>query len=245
MDTRRWGRGGILWPTLNLYGLGTGVFDLRGEPGTMPGELDVNGAPAVNPSIAHRFGDARALLLHLAYAELEGITDEGLLKNLHLRAGRQFHLSRAPVTFDGATVGYDDTHLTADFRIGSRSAVFDRTQGDSRFLNGGLLIGGDLGRDFGPDFPLSIRADVLHYQRTVHLLSEDRAVAGGVEDLEQKSTIGDLRVEYASDSGMLLYAAGEFTFPAFQPRARPRQLRDRGHRGPARLRPEDRPRSLL
>src|SRR5574339_188077 len=58
----------FLWPTLNIYGLGSGTFDLRGVP-----------IAAEHSSIAHRFDDARALLLHLAYAELEGITEQGFL----------------------------------------------------------------------------------------------------------------------------------------------------------------------
>ncbi len=208
------GTRGILWPTLNLYGLGSGIFDLRGVPGTTPDEIGVSAAPAVNPSIAHRFGDARALFLHLAYVEMEGITQDGFLSDLHVRAGRQFHISRVGVTFDGVTLGYDGPHAKAAVRVGSRSSSFDRTQGDAGFLNGGLLVGGDLGWDFGEDFPLSIEAEVLHYRRTVALFSRDQPLEGGAETVDQRTTIGDLRIEYANASSLILTAAAELTFPA-------------------------------
>jgi hypothetical protein len=198
------GTNGILYPTLNIYGLGSGIFDLRGA----------SDVPVVHPSNAYRYGDARALFLHLAYAELEGITDSGFLKGFHLRAGRQFHFSRVGLTFDGATIGYDDKGAQVAFRIGTRSAVFDRTQGDSKIFKGGLFIGGDLGYDFGPDFPLSIQAEVMHYRRSIDLFTRDDRLDPGVTEAQQRTTTGDLRIEYAPTSDTIIGLTGEFAFPA-------------------------------
>jgi hypothetical protein len=198
------GTNGILWPTLNVFALGSGIFDLRGAPDT----------PAVHPSNAYRYTDARALFLHLAYAELEGITEDGFLGDLHFRAGRQFHFSRVGITFDGATLGYDGENAQATFRIGTRSAVFDRTQGDSRFLRGGLFVGGDLGWHFGADFPLSIEAEVMHYRRNLELFTRDDRIEPGVSETSQRTTIGDLRIEYAPTTNLILGVTAEFAFPA-------------------------------
>lgn len=209
------GTRGILWPTFNLYGLGGGVFDLRGRPGTLPGETAVLDAPAVHPSIAHRYGSARALQLHLAYGEIEGITTDGVLSRFHLRAGRQFHFSRVGTTFDGITAGYDGPNFKLAGRVGSRSSIYDRTQGQSDFLGGGLLVGGDLAWDFGEDFPLSIRAEVLHYQRTVNLpIARERVLEGGVDQVDQETTIGDLVVEYAPSRDLIIDAGASFAFPS-------------------------------
>lgn len=209
------GTRGILWPTFNLYGLGGGVLDLRGRPGTTPGESAVLDPPALHPSIAHRYGDARALQLHLAYGEIEGITTEGILSYFHLRAGRQFHFSRVGTTFDGITLGYDGPHFKAAARVGSRSSIYDRTQGQSDFLDGGLLAGGDLAWDFGEDFPLSIRAEVLHYQRTISLtVARERVLEGGADQVDQATTIGDLVIEYAPTNDLIIDAAASFAFPS-------------------------------
>jgi hypothetical protein len=193
----------ILWPTLNVYGLGTGTFDLRGVP-----------EEAAHSSIAHRFDDARALLLHLAYAELEGIAQDGILADFHLRAGRQFHFSRVGLTFDGVTLGYDGEHAKAIVRVGSRSSIFDRTQGDSGFFDGGLLVGGELGWDFGPEFPLAIEAEVLHFRRTLSLLPGDRPLESGASEIDQRTTTGELRVDYVPLSDLIVSASAEFTLPA-------------------------------
>jgi hypothetical protein len=208
------GTRGILWPTLNLYGLGIGTIDLRGVPGRFPREEDVPFVPAAHSSIAHRYEGAQLFLLPLAYAEMEGITEDGLLRYFHLRAGRQHHHSRIGTTFDGVTVGFDHPVFQVALRAGSRSSVWDLTQDQRRIFEGGILAGGDVGVSLGDLLPLEIRADVLFYRRNITLFDRDRPLEGDATEIEQTTVIGDLRLEYAALADLSITAGASFAFPA-------------------------------
>jgi hypothetical protein len=212
------GTRGMLLPTLNTYFLGTGNFDLAGVPTvTAP----INGPPpmgtprpAAEPSIYDRFPNGRALLLHLGYGEVDGITKDGALAHVKIRAGRQFHYGLTGVTFDGATAGYDDGELEIMGRIGQRSAVFDRTQ-----PHPGIIAGGDARyrHDFGSAASIDAAIEFMHFQRDIVLLDRDQAIMAaslaGATTVHSTDDVGELRANLYLGSELGLWGRLSYVNP--------------------------------
>jgi len=188
------GTRGLLMPTLNTYALARGAMDLAGTPALSLAE-DPHGEHPVLPSVYQR---GRTLLLHLAYAELEGFAPEGALANLHLRAGRQLHFGVAAVTFDGATLGYDSGRFSVAVRGGQRAAVFDRASTLGRAeTNPGLVIGGDARYTLES---VSFRAEFLHFGRTF-------------DGNDFSADVGELAVDITPTDGLGITARASLVIP--------------------------------
>lgn len=185
----------MLLPTLNSYVLLQGATDLRGLPTvSAPELLQGDERPSVQPSVYHGFRNGRAFLFHLGYAELDGLTREGLLSGLKLRAGRQFHWGVAPVTFDGATIGFDYEGFEAYVRAGQRSGVFDTTTDDYDAQSLGLLVGGNAGYTYASgDFHLRVRGEYVYFARTLGLIPRD-AIREGTDSVKLESNLAVVSV---------------------------------------------------
>ena len=200
------GTSGLGLSTLRTYGLGTARFDLA-SAGT--------GGLFTHPDLAHLGSGNRALWLHSAYAGLDGFSEEGVLSHLHLRAGRQFHqVEQFGLTFDGATLGYDDGRFSISTRLGTRSAVYDRTHGLNEPLQGGLLAGGAVGYDFRrAGLPISIEAEVLHHSRTVRLLPREAELLGSGREVSSEMTMGRLSLQWEPSTELFVQSYAIFAFP--------------------------------
>ena len=182
------------------------------------GAWDANGSSAISraqPDLVHRSGDDAELWFHHAYAEIDGLTAEGFLSHIHVRAGRQFHWAQEiGITFDGGTLEYNDGTLRVSARAGTRSGVYDRSQfGDAPF-NGGVIAGGAFGLDFRgvSNAPLSIDAEVLYYQREFRLIDRDRNLFGQ-EVVNRGVTVGNLMIDWEPTPNTFLNARVLATFP--------------------------------
>lgn len=167
LGTRR-----VLLPTLNTYAIASGGLDIDGQPNITAMDQERARDASEHRYLQQPYGD-NALFLHTAYAELEGFTETGALKNLYLRAGRQFHWGVGSVTFDGATFGYGDGALNINARFGQRSGVYNLTQDDL-----GLVGGVDVSYDFRAnlDVPLLLKAEYVFYTRDVNLTERDAQI---------------------------------------------------------------------
>lgn len=164
------GTRGLGYGPLNSYLLGQLRLDLGGEPGV--------DETIGHPTVLHSYGDARLLALHLAYAELAGFGTQGALQHMHLRAGRQFHWGGPlGVTFDGATLGYDDGALSVAVRGGRRAAVYNEIQDDP-----GVLAGLDVAYALGGRQGLTLRGEYLFFTRELTLIDRDAALLTGGEE---------------------------------------------------------------
>lgn len=204
----------VLLPTLNTFVLMQGLSDLRGLPTVAaPGALLGNEQPSIHPSVAHSFGGAGAFLFHLGYAELDGLTRDGLLSGFKLRAGRQFHWGVAPVTFDGANLGFDYQGFSVHLRGGQRSAIYDRRIDDFEAQSRGLLLGGNVGYDYERgDFRLAVGAEFLHFQRTLGLIAAEATVLGQ-DSVLLESNLAELSVTVQPMSGLDLTARAQMALP--------------------------------
>jgi hypothetical protein len=188
------GTRGIGLSTLNTYFLGGMRWDVDGAR-----------TPAASPDILYRYEDARQFVFHLIYGELAGFTREGILSNIFLRGGRQFHWGTAAVTFDGATLGYRDDKLEVMFRGGRRSAIFDLSQDDP-----GLVFGASANYTFGQ---VRLSADFTHFQRELVLFERDLGIAEGREMIDVKATTGELRGDFELSRTLAFWAQLSFVSP--------------------------------
>lgn len=194
------GTRGLGWRHLNSYALGTFVMDLQGPADD--DELLAHG------SAYHGFDGARAFLLHLAYAEIEGFTDAGAAARMHLRGGRQFHWGMVAVTFDGGTFGYDDGQLAAAVRFGRRSAVFDTTQDDP-----GLVGGATFAYDFGKGDGLLLRGEYIFFAREIELSAADRQYVKDVRAVDETIHAAELAAYYDITRDFLIQGRVDFVAP--------------------------------
>lgn len=167
------GTRGLGLPGLGTFALGELLVDLGGaiERG------DAIGYPALTDG-----HDGRLVLLHLAYAELDGFTARGALSRLHLRGGRQFHWGAVPVTFDGVTLGYDDEAARVAVRVGRRASVYALGE-----IPESLLAGLDAGITLGGRRGLRLDGELLFHRQRRQLADFDRRVASGLPPLRPTS----------------------------------------------------------
>jgi len=185
------GTRGLGLSTLNSYVLVTTALDLDGNPAINAFEAQMAEGASAHPSVFNRYDGAQNVLVHSAYAELDGLTTnrDSALSHINLRAGRQFHWGVGAVTFDGATVGYNDGSVDVGLRFGRRSAVYNVTQDDPGLI-GGVSAAYDLADT--ADVPLLLRLDFMHFQREVTLLEIDRPYADGKEKVDVQVDKGEL-----------------------------------------------------
>lgn len=185
------GTRGLGLKNLNTYILTTAALDTGGNPAVDAVEDAATTDSSAQPSVFNRYSGAQNVLLHTAYAELDGLSSnpEGALSHVTLRAGRQFHWGMSALTFDGATLGYADGSLDLGVRFGRRAAIYDVSQDDP-----GLIGGASVAYDFKEkaDLPLLVRAEFIHFQREVVLLPIDRAQEGNKERVDVTVDTGEL-----------------------------------------------------
>jgi hypothetical protein len=206
------GTRGLGLSALNTYVLARGSADLDGVPAIIP-QGDPSEAPAVFPVVEDRVDGAKALWLHLAYGELEGLSEEGALSKVTIRAGRQYHWGMAGLTFDGATVGYGDRAFEIRGRVGQRKSVF-RTNEDAGFVAGGDAT---YRVDLKNERELAIGVEYLHFQRDIVLRTRDQRLLGsGVGSGTSRVEMAELRAlwdlsEDASAHGEVSFVSPEIS----------------------------------
>jgi hypothetical protein len=142
------GSRGVLVPSLNTYLLAQYSLDAGGDTfSAFPGVYDAR--------------DGRAVLVHSAYAEVEGIGGPGTpLDKLFVRAGRQYRHGGARFIshFDGVTAAYDVPAFELSGFVGRRVALF--LDDDPGLLGGaGLAL---RGRDLA-GVPVDLSVDYLRF----------------------------------------------------------------------------------
>lgn len=160
------GTRGLGLPGLGTFALGELLVDLGGaiERG------DAIGFPALTDG-----HDGRLVLLHLAYAELDGFTARGALSRMHLRGGRQFHWGAVPVTFDGVTFGYADEAARVAVRVGRRASVYALGK-----IPESLLAGLDAGITLGGRRGLRLDGEYLFHRQSRRLAAFDQLPFSGI-----------------------------------------------------------------
>jgi hypothetical protein len=196
LGTRR-----LLLPTLNTYVMGSGGLDIDGQPTLTTQEEAQSQGATEHRYLQQPYGD-NAFFLQSAYAELDGFARTGALKNLSLRAGRQYHWGVGATSFDGATLGYEDGALNVNARFGQRAAIYNLTQDDP-----GLVGGLDVTYNFMPalNVPLLLKGEYVFFSRDVRLTPRD-AVTFGADEQEVTVNLGELSA-YVDVSDDLLLSA--------------------------------------
>lgn len=161
----RLGTRGLGLSGLNTYASVSAGYNVDGQPNLEISPIEQTQDATQHPYIQDGYGDA-TLFVQSAYAELEGFTESGPLSHLSLRAGRQYHWGASSISFDGATLGWDDGALSASVRFGQRSAIYNRTQDDP-----GLVGGAQVAYDFKPTVgvPLYLKGEYLLVSRELSL----------------------------------------------------------------------------
>lgn len=196
----RLGTRGVFLPTLNTYAILSSGFDLDGQPTIAASETGAAPDSTEHRYIQNAYGD-NAVFLQLAYAELEGFSDKGFLSKVSLRAGRQFHWGATPITFDGATLNFDNGSLNVGVRGGVRSGVYNQIQDDNGFV-GGV----DVAYDFAAtgSLPLLVKGEYTFMSREITVIGRDRvAFALGKESDEDEDVKVDLSTGVGQLSGYL------------------------------------------
>lgn len=141
------GTRGILLPTLNTYFLSRYQLDFDGA------------SQFASLNNVYDSGDGRDILVHAAYAEVDGLDSIGV-KGAYLRGGRQFRYggSMFVTRFDGITAGYNDPAIEATGFFGRRASVFFND-------DPGLVGGGGIKLRLKElaNVPLDLSADYLFY----------------------------------------------------------------------------------
>ncbi len=181
------GSRGILLPSLNTYFLSQYRFDLDGASqfASLNNVYDSEGG--------------RALLVHAAYAEIEGADVIGL-PGLHIRGGRQFRYGSAMFVtkFDGISAAYDDPGFEVSGFFGRRASVFF---GDDPGLVGGA--GAQVRLEELAGVPVDLGVDYLFFDGGAEV---DLDGDGESEDLARSYV--ELRGRYTPSEKLRFIARG-------------------------------------
>jgi hypothetical protein len=170
------GLGGRELRSSNGYLLGDAVLGTRGVPMASLAtyfqsqfRLSLDGASsfATMNDIWDPLGD-EALLVHSAYAEIDGYGEPGTFTNhLFVRGGRQFHVGSTMLVshFDGLSVAYEAPDWEVGGFFGRRVALW---LGDDPGLVGGASARVRLQRMNG--WPVDLAADYLEFDGESHVL---------------------------------------------------------------------------